>query len=118
MSQESNSKSFRAAKRKKSLTVSLLTTDANVSSLVGSVILPRATNLAFRVRSIFMSNTKYVSTKVYPGGMFASSPSMKSNAGNTFRISFSIAFLQKSVPVLLSICNASDTLFGSSNPYL
>ncbi len=118
MSHDNSLRSFRAAKRKKSRTVSLLTTDANVCSFVASVILPRATNRAFLERSILMSKTKYVSTNSYPGGTFALSSSIKSNAGKTFRISFSIAFRQKSVPVFLLIAIAWATLFGSSNPYL
>ena len=119
ISHDKSSISLRAAKRKKSLTVSLLTTDANVSSFVVSVMFPLATNLALRVRSILMSKTKYyVSTNSYPGGTLASSPSINSNAGKTLRISFSIAFFQKSVSVLLSISNACATLFGSFRPYL
>mmetsp|Transcript_33754 Transcript_33754/g.67002 ORF Transcript_33754/g.67002 Transcript_33754/m.67002 type:complete len:211 (+) Transcript_33754:74-706(+) len=115
---------FSSAIRNASRTESRETTLEYVIELGASVIWPPATNLAFRVKSIFISNIIWHFISVYPISAlpFRTSSILKSSLDShatfTFRSSFSIARAQKSVPDSLSIWRASSAVCGSFIPNL
>ena len=126
MSQAQIYRSFRPSIINSSLTLSLVTTLGKVMENRGSVLWPPATSLALQVNlpSIFISKIMCVPKCLNPCFIFTSpiwsgvTPFKTSKATWALGNSFSIYFVQKVVPIFLSILYASSTVLGTWIPNL
>mmetsp|Transcript_10819 Transcript_10819/g.15257 ORF Transcript_10819/g.15257 Transcript_10819/m.15257 type:complete len:217 (-) Transcript_10819:3115-3765(-) len=117
MSAAVTSKLSRAAYVKAMQTLSQETTPAKVDCTGSGVWWPFLTHLAFLVKSILTSKTRWPLDLDQPGCAFLSEGRI-SNATATFAISLSMAFCQYLFWFFLSISIASFMVRGTSTPYL
>ena len=117
MSATNTSSPFNAAYAKTIHTDSLDTTAANIDPSGSGVLCPSRTHLAFLVKSILTSHTRWPVTRCQPCSAFRPCSSI-SNATLTLNISLANAFIQKSLPSFQSSSFACSTLVGILIPYL
>ena len=97
--------------------LSLHTTPANVVPIGPGVLCPSRTHLAFHVKSIFTSQTRWPVTLCQPAGAFCPS-SNTSKAMLTLYISFISASLHMVFLLVLSSSIACSMLVGFSTPHV
>ena len=117
MSVANMSSPFNAAYVKAIRTDSLDTTPANVDPSGSGVLCPSRTHLAFLVKSILTSHTRWPVTRCHACSAFCPCSSI-SNTTSTLNISLASAFIQRSLPSLMLSSFACSTLVGISILYL